>query len=162
DRLLPSTFTVINLGDAGVGSGLQGDLRYAINTANSNDDPSNRIVFQPDLAGTITLTHGPLAITKSLAIDGPGSDLLAVSGNHQSGVFEVPQDSPTQDLQISYLTVTDGVGVFYGSHYHGGGLFNWDDTVTLTRVTFSGNVVDDIFDSGGAVYNALGTMVLNS
>ena len=57
NRMLLSTFTVTDLGDAGVGSGLQGDLRYAINTANSNADLSNRIVFQPGLTGTITLTQ---------------------------------------------------------------------------------------------------------
>src|SRR6516225_1435069 len=86
DRSLPSTFTVTDLGDAGAGSGLQGDLRYAVTTANGNADLSNRIVFRRGLAGTIILTHGPLAITKNLAIDGPGADLITVSGNHQSGV----------------------------------------------------------------------------
>src|SRR6516164_9896129 len=75
DRMLLSTFTVTDLGDAGVGSGLQGDLRYAINTANSNADLSNRIVFQPGLTGTITLTQGKLIVTKPLEINGPGADL---------------------------------------------------------------------------------------
>src|SRR5262249_40672548 len=70
DRSLPSTFTVTDLGDAGIGSGLQGDLRYAVTTANANGDLSNHIQFQPGLAGTIVLTKGPLAVTKNLEIDG--------------------------------------------------------------------------------------------
>src|SRR5262249_38800631 len=89
NRMLLSTFTVTDLGDAGVGSGLQVDLRYAINTANSNTALSNRIVFQPGLTGTITLTQGKFVITKALEVDGPGADLLTVSGNHASGVFDI-------------------------------------------------------------------------
>jgi hypothetical protein len=164
DRSLPSTFTVTDLGDAGAGSGLQGDLRYAVTTANGNADLSNRIVFRRGLAGTIILTQGPLAITKNLAIDGPGADLITVSGNHQSGVFEVPPDTPTQDVQISDLTITGGAGVFYGSGPKGGGLFNWDDTVTLTRVIVTGNAVGggSSHGEGGGIYNVFGTMVLNS
>lgn len=71
DRLLPSTFTVIDLGDAGRGSGLQGDLRYAINTANTNADLSNHIVFQPGLTGTVTLVQGTLMVSKALELSGP-------------------------------------------------------------------------------------------
>ena len=74
NRLMPSTYTVTDLGDNGVGSGRQGDLRYCIDTANANDKASNRIVFQPGLTGTITLVQGELDITKSLAIAGPGAD----------------------------------------------------------------------------------------
>jgi hypothetical protein len=164
DRLLPSTFIVTDLGDTGAGSGLHGDLRYAVTTANSNADPSNRIVFHRGLAGTIILTHGPLVITKNLAMDGPGADLITVSGNHESGVFEVPPETPTQDVQIADLTVADGAGVFYASGPKGGGFFNWDDTVTLTRVTVTGNAVGggSSHGEGGGIYNVFGSTVLNS
>src|SRR5262245_24151201 len=64
-RWVPSIFTVTNLGDKGVGSGLEGDLRYAITQANANRDLSNRIQFQPGLTGTIVLTRGSLDITKN-------------------------------------------------------------------------------------------------
>src|SRR5262245_28437496 len=72
DRTLPSTCTVTGLGDAGSGAGLQGDLRYCLNLANGNFEPSNVIQFQPGLSGTIKLLHGDLAIFKDLEIDGPG------------------------------------------------------------------------------------------
>src|SRR5262245_33538203 len=93
DRSLLSVFTVVDLGDAGMGFGLQGDLRYCIDQANANSEPSNSIVFDPSLAGTITLTQGPLAISKALEIDGPGQDVLTISGNHQSGVFNITADA---------------------------------------------------------------------
>ena len=59
-------------GRHGAGSGLEGDLRYAINKANINPDLSNRILFQPGLAGTLTLRQGELTIDKSVTIEGPG------------------------------------------------------------------------------------------
>ena len=165
DRTVPSTFTVVNLDDAGNGSGLMGDLRYAINTANNNLDLSNRIVFRPDLAGTITLTHGPLAITKNLEIDGPGQDMLTVSGNHQSGVFNITADPRAQDVRFFDLTVADGTGIINPSTGvpEGGGIRNAHAALTLTRVTVTGNTVSGNGNAfGGGIYNATGTLTLNA
>src|SRR5262249_36266185 len=79
DRTLLSTITVLTNAASGPGS-----LRAAIADAQSGD----QIVFDPSLYGqTITLTSGQLAVSKSLDIEGPGADQLAVSGNHQSRVF---------------------------------------------------------------------------
>ena len=164
DRFLPSVFTVIDLGDAGSGSGLQGDLRYAIDTANGNADLSNRIVFQPGLAGTITLTQGKLVVTKPLEIDGPGADVLTVSGNHQSGVFDI--EAPAgQTVIFSDLAIADGTGA--GQQFGfvaGGGLFNDAATLILTRTTFAWNSVPfQVIGAGGggAIFNLLGAVTLN-
>jgi hypothetical protein len=165
DRLLPSVFTVVDLGDAGNGSGLKGDLRYAINTANSNTDLSNRIVFQPGLTGTITLTQGKLVVSKPLEIEGPGAELLTVSGNHRSGVFDI--EAPAgRTVFLSDLTVADGTGAGqdqFGSTA-GGGLFNDAATLVLERTTFSRNTVPLDFAStggGGGIFNFHGTVTLN-
>src|SRR5260370_1251680 len=83
DRTLPSTFTVLNLADSGAGS-----LRQAVLDANAHAGP-NVIGFAHGLHGTITLTSGELAITKSLDIEGPGAHQLTVSGNHASRVFDI-------------------------------------------------------------------------
>ncbi len=159
-RELPSTFTVINLGDAGVGSGLQGDLRYAITQANNNRDLSNRIQFQPGLAGTIVLTRGPLDITKDLAIDGPGQDLVTVSGNQQSGVFNITNDPRVQTVRLTDLTIADGAGISVGSSRLGGGLYSDHAAVTLTRVTVSGNSFPQAGEGIG-IYNGSGTLTLD-
>src|SRR6516225_9935170 len=75
DRNLPSTFTVNHLADDLVGSGLNGSLRYCLNQAANGDT----ITF--GVSGTITLGGNELDITKSLDIEGPGADQLAISGN---------------------------------------------------------------------------------
>src|SRR5262245_43471927 len=81
DRTVLSTLTVTNPADSGDGS-----LRAAIAAAQSGD----QIVFDTSLKGqTITLATGPLAITQSIDIEGPGVDKLAVSGNHASRVFAI-------------------------------------------------------------------------
>jgi hypothetical protein len=164
NRMLLSTFTVTDLGDAGVGSGLQGDLRYAINTANSNADLSNRIVFQPGLTGTIMLTQGTYAITKALEVAGPGADLLTVSGNHQSGVFDITAPAG-QTVILSDLTIADGTGAgeVFGFTV-GGGLFNDAATVILDRTIFARNAVPHGTNvgGGGAIYNSHGIMTLNA
>ena len=46
-RVVLATFTVNSVGDAGIGSGDSGDLRYCINQANANDQ-ANTIVFDSD------------------------------------------------------------------------------------------------------------------
>jgi hypothetical protein len=160
-RLLPSTYTVTDLGDAGAGSGLEGNLRYVINAANSNDEASNQIVFQDGLSGTIPLTQGKLVVTKALEIDGPGADLLTVSGNNQSGVFDI--EAPAgQTVTLSDLTIADGTGSgSLNGRTVGGGLFNEADTVILRRVSVSGNTVPSR-GIGGGIYNDVhGSMVLN-
>jgi hypothetical protein len=160
-RFLPSTFTVVDLGDAGIGSGLQGDLRYAIDTANTNGEPSNQIVFDPSLSGTITLTRGELAISSSLEIDGPGASLLTVSGNHQSGVFDITAASRDQQVSLANLTIADGIGIQVSSDRRGGGLYNTGATVTLTAVTVTGNSVNGSnAPAGGGLYNDTGALTV--
>jgi hypothetical protein len=167
NRLVPSTYTVTDLGDDGVGSGRQGDLRYCINAANADTKASDHIVFQPGLTGTITLVQGELDITKSLEIDGPGADLLTISGNQQSGVFALTNDSRLQDFRLAGVAVADGTGIldpFFGSFHAGGGLYDYSEsaTVTLTRCTFADNAVSGPVDFGGAVAMGNGTLVMDS
>lgn len=79
DREVPATFTVSNLADGGEGS-----LRQAVFDANALAG-ADAIVFAEGMQGTIALTGGQLSITDHLTIDGPGADLLAISGNDASG-----------------------------------------------------------------------------
>jgi hypothetical protein len=164
DRALLSTYTVTDLGDALQGQDFQGDLRYCITQANANADPSNQIVFQDGLTGTITLQLGDLQITKDLEIDGPGSPLLTISGNHQSGVLNITKAPTAQYVHLSGLTIADGIGILneFGNARFGGGLYNDHAAVTLTDCTFAGNILPGLVDSDGAIYNRLGTMVLDS
>jgi hypothetical protein len=128
DRLAPATFTVINLNDAGPGS-----LRQAVLDANSTAGPE-LINFQSGLTGTITLTSGQLFVSQDLTINGPGADLLTVSGNHASRVFELSAGG-THNFTFSGLTIANG-----SSDFGGGMDFAFTSgTLTIQSCVFSGN-----------------------
>jgi hypothetical protein len=125
---------VTNLNDADLGS-----LRQAI-----LDTPAGGTVdFQPGLTGTITLTSGELAISKDLTIAGPGADVLAVSGNHASRVFDI---AATFIASLAGLTISDGR---VSGTERGGGISN-GGTLTVTGCTLSFNGTPGF---GGGIYN---------
>jgi hypothetical protein len=135
DRFVPSTVT--NLDNAGMGS-----LRQAI-----LDTPAGGTVdFQSDLSGTITLTSGELAISKSLTIAGPGPDAIAVSGNNASRAFDIT-GSPT--VAISGLTIVDG------SASGSGGAISVDGTLTISQCIISDNTASA---SGGGIFSNSGNL----
>src|SRR5262245_16614000 len=100
DRNVPSTFTVSNLLDDGPES-----LRAAVAAANADSD-ADVIDFAPGLQGTIALTSGQLNITQDLTINGPGENVITVSGGNLSRVFRI--DGAKTDVVMSGLTIADG------------------------------------------------------
>ncbi len=142
DRTLPSTFTVMNLNDHGPGS-----LRAAVAAADAN--PGSTIDFAAGLHGTITLTGGPLNITSTTTINGPGANVLSVSGGHARRVFAVGAGT---NVGISGLTIANGLSD------QGGGIDN-RGSLTLRYDTLSGNeALGDTGTSGigGGVFNEAG------
>jgi hypothetical protein len=174
DRWVPTTVT--NLNDSGMGS-----LRQAI-----IDTLSGGIVdFEADLRGTITLTTAELAITKDLTIAGPGADVITVSGNRASRVFNIGAaftvDISGMTIANGRVTNANGGGILNsgmltvtnstlsgnsaeggGGLIGGGGIFNWG-TLTVTSSTLSGNSADagDGLIAGGGILN-LGTLTVTS
>ena len=110
-----TTFTVTSLGDAGIGSGDAGDLRYCLNQANA-DGGANRIVFSSTVFGTpqtITLSGSQLELEDTVGtqtITGPAAG-VTISGGGNSRVFQV--DSGVT-ASISGLTISGGL-IAYGS-----------------------------------------------
>src|SRR5262249_47457359 len=93
-------------------------LRGAIELANTKSTPQT-ITFAPGLTGTITLALGELQIAKSMTINGPGANLLSISGNNASRVFEIDNTpSSTSDVTIS------GLSIIKGKALNGGGILN--------------------------------------
>jgi hypothetical protein len=132
-RCVPTTVT--NLMDSGPGS-----LRQAIlDTA-----AGGTVDFQADLTGTIILTTGELAINRDLTIAGPGADVITVSGNHTSPVFNT-----AGAVAISGLTIADGYNTSFG-----GGITNLG-TLTLVDSIIRDNVAAD--DAG---VNSFGTLTV--
>ena len=146
DRALPSTFSVTNLADSGPGS-----LPQAILSANAQAG-SDVIDFASGLAGTITLTSGPLNITDGLMVTGPGAAQLAVSGNDASQVFLI---------NSGVSAVLDGLSITHGQAPDGGGIAN-GGTLTVSHCTLSANQAlgSEGGDArGGAIFNAPGAFL---
>jgi hypothetical protein len=132
-----ATIVVTTPSDTGAGS-----LRAAVSAAASGDT----ITFDPSLNGTtITLTSGEIAISKALAINGPGAANLAISGNHLSRIFN-----------ISAATMISGLTLTNGESFSDGGAILTSAKLTLDADGFTGNHSGD---SGGAVASRFGAMI---
>jgi hypothetical protein len=121
-----------------------GTLRYALSYAPAG----SKVVFQPGLSDTITLTHGELQIDKDLTIAGPGAGMFAVSGGQHSRVFNVEST-----VVMSGLTIKDG----NSSGGDGGGVYNTGD-LEIDYCTIRNNMTTG---DGGGIYNDQGTLKTN-
>ena len=154
DRTLLSTFVVTSPLD----DGSAGTLRSKIAAAHSGDT----IDFASSLAGdTITLnpTFGELLITKSLDIEGPGANLLTISGNDASRVFDI-SGAATTSVTIAGLTIAHGSATGFGmgsspSDLGGGGILNEANaSLTLSQSVLTNNTATansgtvDVFGGG--------------
>src|SRR5438874_10719833 len=99
DRTLLSVYMVDRPSDAGEGSDLTGDLRYCIAHATDGD------TVQFGVQGVINLTHALPLLAHGITINGPGQDVLAVSGDHHDRIFAVSRGTT---VNISGLTLENG------------------------------------------------------
>ena len=145
-RVVPATFTVGSLADAGAGS-----LRDAIEQANDarGDD---LIAFDPKLEGSIVLTSALPDILGNLEIQGPTKGDLTLARDPTPGTpeFRLLTIARNVEVKVSDLTLTGGSADF-------GGAVNNDGALTLDRVKVLDNTARF---KGGGLYNS-GSMVLN-
>ncbi|HVS81721.1 MAG TPA: LamG-like jellyroll fold domain-containing protein [Pyrinomonadaceae bacterium] len=164
DDAPPATLVVTKTADTN-NTCLPGDcsLREAINAANADPD-TNTITFAIPIAtdpgcnlgaGSCTITLGvgggvgELSITNNVNINGTGANVLTVSGNNASSVFNI-----SAAVNLTGLTISNGLAV------NGGGILNNGGTVNVINCTLSG---DSATDTGGGIYTKLGTLnVTNS
>ncbi len=141
-RALLSTLTVSNTSDSESGS-----LRAAIAQANA-DGGGDTIVFSSlfNSRQTIALSSGELQLTHrgTTTIQGPGANLLTVSGGGTTRVFDVEGSS----VALSGMTITGGLAPNDGVVNYGGGVSSHDSSLTLTNVTITGNSSGDSSNSG--------------
>ncbi len=173
DRTLPApVFTVNAPGDAGVGAGTSGDIRYCINQADITSNAGATIVFNTAAIGgsIITLTHGELEISNTMTLEGPGAGNLTISGDADgstptsgttaSRVFNII--APQATVTISGLTISGGNGspstsVTPGNQ--GGDIFNGGNLTLQNDVVQNGfvlGVVGGPAARGGGIFNAEG------
>jgi Bacterial Ig-like domain (group 3) len=135
DRRLLSTFTVDSTADTLTGgSPTTGTLRWAVEQANDATSASTIDFSLGSTAATITLSQGVLELSNTsfaTTITGPGADLLSVSGNRSSRVFQV---DPNVTATLSGLTITGGT-----TSGKGGGLYN-EGIASVENCTISRNV----------------------
>ena len=132
------------------------DLSTNANPGNLSNAAPNTVVFDTSglfsSAQTITLSNviGTLPMTNTStpeAIDGPGSNLLTISGG---GAVQVVSVAPDVTVALSGLTIAGG------SASSGGGITNAGN-LTVTDLVITNNVASG---SGGGVDNS-GTIILN-
>jgi CSLREA domain-containing protein len=95
---------------------------------------------------TITLSGSALSVNNSLAIQGPGANLLSISGNNASRVFNIASGI---SVSLSGMTISGGNAV------SGGGIVN-NGVLTLSDSAITGNSAD----SGGGILHAAGTLTV--
>lgn len=138
-----------------------GTLRWAIEQANahigadsivfdSSFDSAQTIVLGGTQLPTLTDTAGPTAIS------GPGAELLTISGNGLSRIFQFAAET---NVSIDGLTITDGgtnITDEYPDYGVGGGILNYGQ-LTLTHVTLTAN---HVLYNGGSIYSS-GTLIIS-
>src|SRR6266581_920789 len=128
-----TVIVVTNTNDSGPGS-----MRQALAVANDGDT-----IDATGISGVISLTSGELLVNKSVTINGPGADLLAVDGNMISRGFRIAVSGKT--IAISGFTIRNG-----HAGNAGGGIDNENnDTLMITNCTVSGNTAG----LGGGMFN---------
>jgi hypothetical protein len=113
-RVLFSPIVVNTLSDPSTLTTGTLSLRQAITQA--NDNHGGTITFASGLSGTITLTQSPAAplrlsdsTVSPILIQGPGSNVLAVSGDGETTVFQIePLGLTPVTATITGLTIEDG------------------------------------------------------
>src|ERR1039458_3491796 len=134
-----SAQVVTNASDSGSGT-----LRQAI----SNATNGAVITFAPNLSGATILLASTLTINTNLTIDAsalPGG--IQINGNGSVQVFIMGNT-----VVLNSLTITNG------SAFIGGGIENFQGTLTLNRCILAGNFGAS---DGGGIYNGSGTLTAN-
>ncbi|WP_339748826.1 choice-of-anchor Q domain-containing protein, partial [uncultured Rubinisphaera sp.] len=125
-------------------------LREAIAFANSNRNSLDSIQFDSTLTGkTILLDGTELIISDALDLIGLGADKLTISGNNQSRIFNLLNNTTAT---ISGLTLTGGNASEGGSIYSSGNL-------TVTNSTITNNSSEN---DGGGIFSFGNIIVKNS
>ena len=142
-----ANFEVTNTNDSGAGS-----LRQAVaDIAVSPPGEADTITFAPNVTGTIALTSGQLDLSQAVSIEGPGRDVLKISGGGTQRIFNIEGVSPgnPDDFSISGLTLSSGGGVPRGGAIYSGVLGGAEPIdLTITDSALTGNQADDF---GGAI-----------
>ncbi len=127
-------------------------LQADVNQANSDNDGD---IINFSCSGDILLGQ-TLRISGTMTLDGSGQS-VTLDGLSEVQVLDV---SSGGNLTLNDLTIANGF--ISGNIGSGGGIYNYDGTVTIANSTLSGNSVSGNSDSGGGggIYNYDGTVTI--
>jgi hypothetical protein len=134
-------------------------LREAISLSNGRDG-ADFIHFDPSLAGSVLLdaSLGPLQISDSVTLLGPGQQIISVDGQDSSRVFDLTDTAG--DVTISRLTISGGR--LSGDNETGAGVRSASPgTLTIEQTTISGNVTTGAGGIGAGIHQPAGPLVLS-
>lgn len=131
-------------------------LREAIATAASGDT----VVFSPlfNEPQTITLASGQISITRTLTINGPGRDLLTISGNNTNRIFRVTGGST---VTLTSMKLSNGLAATAGDAA-GGAIAQTGGSLTLANMSITNNAArrfNQLGGNGGGIYIDNGTLL---
>ena len=160
--------------DTGADGASDCTLRAAIAAANTDSaaqscdagSGTDTITFDPTVfppnGGTTIFLGAQLAVTSSMAIQGPGSAALQLSGGSAVRIFVV-DGAAAQNVEISGMTMSLG-SIQGGSPQQGGAVFNGaDSTLSLQNVVIQQSSIQinqsspgsaTLVGEGGGVYSA--------
>jgi CSLREA domain-containing protein len=169
---------VVNTTSDDDGTGATCSLREAIKAANNDANyggcvasgayGADTITFDSKVFSTpqtITLNSGMTHITSSMSINGPGTNLLTISGNSIHQPFYISNSTVTiRDLTVSNGSSQNGGNLWIeggnvtlshlvirsGRAVYGGGINHFTGTLTVTDTYFYGNHAGD---QGGGIFN---------
>lgn len=144
DRAGVPTYIVNSLADPGTGGCTVSEctLREAIAAAASSG--GGTIEFQSGLSGTIVLGEQLLINTNGIVINGPGPEVIAVSGNNATRVFRIFNS----DVVLRGLTVRDGNSSSDAVNSSGAGIYiSNGGNATLENLRVTNNITS--FGAGG-------------
>jgi hypothetical protein len=148
----PTDYTVDLTSDSGAStSAFAGDILYCVTQANANANSAGSVIsFSPTVfakSQTITLTStlAPNELSGPEVINGPGANLVTLSGGDSVQVFDLPE---TATIMMTNMTIASGVA----ASGLGGAIAN-SGTLTVLNCTISGN------SGEGAVFNS-GTLTV--
>lgn len=150
-----ATFTVTTVADTNDGlCDADCSLREALEAAN-NTSGEDIITFDAAVTGVITLTGELPVVIESVAIVGPGADVLTVNANSTGRVFAFDSPGDNQAFALSGLTLSGGL-----ADLAGGVMLEAGDSLTINN----GNIQDNTAspDSGGGIANLGGMLVISN
>lgn len=135
-------------------------LREAVNLVNTGVALTSTISFDDtvfNVPQTITLSGSQIDVTSSMEIMGPGQNLLTISANLESRIFQITGAS--NDVSISAMTLAFGYASGVPGTADGGAIKTQSANLTLADVTIANSQAEE---AGGALSFDGGNIQINN